>query len=112
MSIDLDSKLVETCQKISITTNEYGDKVYGSSADVKCLYRDISTLNQLSNRNEVSIDGLLWFRADAEVAKGNIFNHPDEGYLEIKKVIRAKTLVTSNVRKFIKCEVAKVRQIS
>lgn len=112
MSIDLDAKLVETCRKVAITVNEYGDKTYGTTTTVNCLYRDISTLNQLSNRNEVSLDGFLWLKADQSVNKGDIFYHADEGYLEVKKVIRAKRLVLDNAKKFIKCEVAKIRQIS
>lgn len=112
MSIDLDRLLVETATKVSTTTNEYGDIVYGSTTSSPCLYRDISTLNQTSNRYEASIDGLLWFGADEAVIKGDVYYHPDEGYLQIIRVTKAKRLVLDNTKQFIKCEVAKQRQIS
>lgn len=112
MGIDLDDKLVETAQKITTTTNEYGDKDYVSSADTACLYRDISTLNHISNREEITIDGLLWFGASENVNRGDIYYHPSEGYLRIIRVIKAKRLVLDNTVQFIKCEVAKQRQIS
>ena len=110
--IDLDAKLVETATKVTTTINEDGDVNYGGTTSVACLYRDISTLNQLQNRSEVTIDGLLWFGASENVQKGDIYYHPDEGYLRIEKVTKAKRLLADNSRQFIKCEVAKQRQVS
>lgn len=112
MSIDLDDKLVETAQRVQISTNEFGDIDYGTGVSVPCLYRDISTLNQAANRYEVGIDGILWFKADEPVTRGAIYYHPDEGYLKIVKITRAKTLVTTNQVMFIRCQVSKQRQIS
>lgn len=110
--IDLDARLVEAATKIATTINEDGDVNYGSTSSSACLYRDISTLNQLQNRNEVTIDGLLWFGASENVQKGDVYYHPSEGYLQIEKVTRAKRLVADDSLKFIKCEVSKQRQIS
>lgn len=110
--IDIDRFLVESASKVTTTTNEYGDIVYGLSATTACLYRDISTLNQTSNRYEVSIDGLLWFGATEDVIKGDIYYHSSEGYLQITRITKAKRLVADNSVQFIKCEVAKQRQIS
>lgn len=112
MTVSMDGKLVETATKITTTRNEYGDTVYGSGTSVACLYRDISQLTRAANREEVALDGLLWFGADEDVSRGDIYQHPDEGYLRIERVIKAKRLVTSNERMFIKCEVTKQRQIS
>lgn len=112
MSIDLDRLLVETATKVVTTQNEYGDIQYGSTSSSACLYRDMSTLNQSVNREGVTIDGILWFGASEAVARGDIYYHPDEGYLRIRRVIKAKRLVMDNSRQFIKCEVTKQRQIS
>lgn len=112
MSIGLGSKLVETATKIVVTINQYGDTNYGATSSSACLYRDISTLNQVQNRNEVTIDGLLWFGPAENVQKGDIYYHPSEGYLKIIKVVKAKRLVADNSLQFIKCEVAKQRQVS
>lgn len=112
MSIDLTHLLVETASKVAITLNEYGDTIYGNTTSSACLYRDISTLSHVANRNEVSIDGQLWFAASEIVAKGDIYYHPSEGYLRIVKVIKAKRLLLDDSLQFIKCEVAKERQVS
>lgn len=112
MSIDLTARLVETATKVAVTINEDGDINYGSTTSTPCLYRDISSLNQVQNRTDVSIDGLLWFGPSENVHKGDIYYHPDEGYLFISRVTRAKRLVADNTVQFIKCEVNKQRQIS
>lgn len=112
MSIDLDDKLVETATKVTVTRNEYGDTVYGSTSTVSCLYRDISSLQRSANAESVQIDGLLWFAATEAVERGDIYNHSSEGYLRIEKIIKAKTLVTTDTLEFIKCEVTKQRQLS
>lgn len=112
MTISLDARLVETATKITTTVNEYGDIQYGATSSSPCLYRDISTISQITNRQEVSIDGLLWFGANENVARGDIYYHPDEGYLRVEKVIKAKRLVADNSHQFVKCEVSKQRQVS
>lgn len=112
MGIDLDAKLVESATKVTVTRNEYGDTVYGSTSTSSCLYRDISALGQASNREEVTLDGILWFGASETVAKGDIYYHASEGYLRIQRVIKAKRLVGDNSLQFIKCEVTKQRQVS
>lgn len=110
--IDLDRFLVETAQKVTTSVDANGDIQYGSTAPVACLYRDISSLSHNQNRNDVLIDGLLWFKADQAVEKKDVFYHADEGYLQITRIVKAKRLVADNTRQFIKCEVIKQRQIS
>lgn len=110
--IDLDRFLVETATKVTTTINEYGDRDFGSTTSTPCLYRDISTLDQLQNRHEVTLDGLLWFGASENVAKGDIYYHPSEGYLQIVRILKAKRRVVDNTTQFIKCEVMKQRQLS
>lgn len=112
MPIDLDAKLVETATKVAVTYNENGDLVYGSTTTSACLYRDISNLDRATNREEITIDGLLWFGASENVAKGDIYYHSSEGYLRIERITKAKRLVADNALKFIKCEVTKQRQVS
>jgi hypothetical protein len=112
MSIDLDRFLVETATKVTTTINEDGDINYGGTTSSSCLYRDISTLNHVANRQEVNIDGLLWFGAGENVSKGDIYYHADEGYLQITRITKAKRLIADNSPQFIKCEVLKQRQIS
>lgn len=112
MGIDLDSKLVETATKVTTTRNEYGDVVYGATTSRSCLYRNISMLERQQNRELVNIDGILWFKADESIELGDVYYHPDEGYLRIEQIVKAKRLVADNALKFIKTLVSKQRQIS
>jgi len=75
---------------------------------------DITSLSDVANREEVGVDGILWFAASEEpYAKiGEIYYHPDEGYLLIKSRIRAKRLAVDNTTQFIKCGVEHHRQVS
>lgn len=109
----LTMKLTQTASKIATTRNEYGDDVWGAAeADIPCLYRDISTLSRRnSNREEVEIDGLLWFDADRTVNKADIYLIGTE-YFRVEKVIIARDRLRSNTIQFIKCEVTKQRQVS
>jgi len=112
MSIDLDSRLVETATKVATTHNADGDLTYGTTSTSICLYRDISLQTQSANIEGTIIDGLLWFTGTENVVRGDIYNHSVEGYLKIIKITRAKRLLADNSQQFIKCEVARHRQIS
>lgn len=112
MSIDVDRLLVETATKYAVTQNEYNDRVYGATSSSACLYRDLSGLNEVQNREGVTLDGQLWFAASENVSRGDIYYHPSEGFLRIQRVIRAKRLVLDDSLQFIKCLVVKQRQLS
>lgn len=112
MSIDIDRFLVETATKYVTTINEFNDIQYGAQSSSACLYRDMTTLIQGQNREEVTIDGILWFAAAENVARGDIYYHPSEGFLRIEKVIKAKRLVGDNSHQFTKTMVSKQRQVS
>lgn len=112
MGIDLDRLLVETATKYVTTTNEYNDIQYGASSSSPCLYRDISTLTEAGNREAVTIDGILWFGASETVVRGDVYYHSSEGFLKIVRVTRAKRLVVDDTTQFIRCQVAKQRQLS
>lgn len=113
MSIDFTTKLTQTCSKVAVTRNQYGDVVYGATtSNIKCLYRDISTLSRgNANREEVQLDGLFWLDNDQSPAKGDIYVLDGE-YLRIERVIIARDRLSSNTVQFYKCEVTKQRQIS
>lgn len=112
MGIGLTPKLVEVATKVTTTRNEYGDVEYGGTQTRPCLYRDISMLQRgAGNKEQIQIDGLLWFDSDENIVKGDIYAVNGE-YLRIEKIIRAKRLVADNALKFIKCEVTKQRQVS
>jgi hypothetical protein len=114
MSIDLDRLLVETATRVTTTYDENGDQKYGGTTSVACLFRDITSLSEVANREELGVDGILWLPASevAYAVVGAIYYHPDEGYLRIKSRIRAKRLVADNTTQFVKCGVEHHRQVS
>lgn len=112
MSIDIARLLVETATRVEITRNESGDRNYQTTSSEACLFRDITSLTNTGNKELVGIEGILWFDAGSPAALGDIYYHPLEGYLEIKNRIRAKRLVADNTTQFIKCGVARTRQVS
>ena len=114
MSIDIDRLLVETAQRVTTTIDENGYQKYGLSTSVNCLLRDISSLSNVQNREEIGADGILWLPASEEpyAVVGAVYYHPLEGYLRIKSRIRAKRLVADNTTQFIKCGVEHHRQVS
>lgn len=114
MGIDLDRLLVETATRVITSYDENGALKYGSGTAVPALFRDITSLSDVGNREEIGVDGILWLPA-SEVSFaviGAVYYHPDEGYLRIKSRIRAKRLVADNTTQFIKCGVEHHRQVS
>ena len=109
----LTAKLTQTAYRISTTRNVYGDDTWGAtSAAIPCLYRDISILSRGNvNRDEVDIDGQLWFDSDQTIEKGETYLIGTE-YFRIEKVIIARDRLRDNEIRFIKCEVTRQRQIS
>lgn len=108
----LTAKLVQSAYLVSNGRNEFGDRVYATAGSaVPCLYRDISILNQLSNREEVRLDGQLWFDAGYAPTKGQVYLIGVE-YFKIEKVTIARSRLRDNDIEFYKCEVTKQRQVS
>ena len=108
---NLDTKLVETCSIYPVTTNRYGDSVYGTGVTQPCLFRDISTLTEANYQENINIDGIFWFKAGITANKGDVISYYGE-YYAIEKVIRAKRLLIFAQNSFIKCEVTRQKQIS
>lgn len=107
-------KLTQSAYRVTVTRNEYGDINYNSTATTAtpCLYRDISTLQRGNqNKEEVLIDGYLWFNGTETLAKGDVFQL-DGVYYRLEKITLGKDLLRTNTVDFYKCEVTKQRQVS
>lgn len=111
MSIGMEGKLVQSCTKITVTHNKYGDIEYGTTEDRSCLYRDISLSTRSPNRGEIDVDGIFWFDATDDWALGDVLLFEGE-YYRVERLIKARRRVVDNSLKFIKCEVSRQRQIS
>lgn len=117
MDSGIDDLLVEVAYKVSSLAagnSVFGDAIYTSPGPaVACLFRDISTVhNSISNRYEVSIDGIMWFPASEDARKSDIYHHQNGEYYMISQVTKAKTLVTDDQVQFIRCTVSRQRQVS
>lgn len=108
---NLDNKLVETCSIVTTTVNHYGDLIYGTPVSTACLFRDISLLTQTDYQENITVDGIFWFKASTTVNKGDVISYYGEYYL-VEKVTRAKRLLIFAQNSFIKCEVSRQKQIS
>jgi hypothetical protein len=111
MSISLDSKLVDTFTKFTVTRDTYGDKALGATTNIPCLYRDISTLDNANNSEQEVIDGIAWFRGDSGIVKGDVGMIGGE-YFSVEKVNKAQRRLLTNATVFLKCELMRTRQVS
>lgn len=108
----LTPNLSQTCRKVTITRNKFGDLEYGTSQSMPCLFRDITTLQtSQGNREQVTVDGIFWFEPDSGVERGDIILFDSE-YFRMDKVTEARSRVTDNRVHFIKCEAMRQRQVS
>lgn len=110
----LTPKLTQSAYKVTTTRNEYGDINFNSTASdaTACLYRDISYITRGNqNKEEILIDGYLWFDGTITLSKGDIYQLNGE-YFRIERITKGKDLLRTNQVDFYKCEVTKQRQIS
>lgn len=113
MSIDINRHLTQVATKYGTTRNVFGDVVMGAQTQSKCLYQDISTLgNSQSNKYDTNISGLLWFGPGETIKRGDVYKLDTGDYVMIQQILLARTRVTDNTVKFIKCTVSKTMQVS
>lgn len=98
----LDDYLVQSCELISPTRDEYGDYIDGAHTTLPCRFRDIGTIQRGTHREVNDADSMIWFKADAPVNVGNIILFEGVTY-QIERINRARRLGESDVQ-FIKCD--------
>lgn len=110
--LNLEERMVETCSKVGNTYNEYGDQVFGViTANLKCLYRPMTTLQAGQNTEQVSIEGNFWLKPSDGWDRGDIILY--EGiYYRIDRLITARRRLVDNSIQFLKAEVYRTRQVS
>ena len=110
--LNLAEKMTDTCSKVNNTYNEFGDQVYGVvEADLPCLYRPISNLQQNNYAQQVELDAMFWLRISDSWALGDIILYEAE-YYRIERLIEAKRRLVDDSAQFFKAEVQKIRQVS
>ncbi len=99
----LDGYLVDSCEKVSTTRDDFGQEITGVTETLACRWRDITTVRRGANMDTTDADSMVWFAAGANVSKGDILLF--EGtYYQIDKLTKAKRLGETTPQ-FIKCEV-------
>jgi hypothetical protein len=91
--------LLQSCTKISTTTNEYGDIVYSGSGNavISCRFRHITDLELgEQNRDTENADAMLWTAADSGLDIGSVILFESE-YWRVKDLIKARKLHSSDV---------------
>lgn len=99
----LESYLVDQCELIATTRNDYGDEVEGVTAVLPCRWRDITLIRRGSHEDTSDADSLVHFAPDAPVVRGSILKYNGE-YYQVDDITYAKRLGQTTVQ-FIKCGV-------
>jgi len=99
----LDDYLVDSCQKVSTTRDDFGQEITGVTESLACRWRDITTVRRGQNTDTSDADSMVWFAAGTVIAKGDILLF-EGAYYQIQKLTKAKRL-GETAPQFIKCEV-------
>ena len=99
----LDEYLIQTCELVAPTRNEYGDYISSSNTELACRFREINTVRRGSHEEYRDSDGMFWFKADSGVQKGNIILFEGTHY-QVERITKARKLDDAEVH-FIKAEV-------
>lgn len=99
----LDGYLVDSCELITTSRNDFGDETEGVTQTLACRWRDI-TLTRRGNHEDTSdASSLVHFAPTAPVHRGAILKYLGE-YYQVEKITFARRLGEMEVQ-FIKCEV-------
>lgn len=99
----LENYLVDSCELVNVTRNDYGDEIEGVTATLPCRWRDITLIRRGAHTDNSDADSLVHFAPDAPVVRGSVLKFNGE-YYQVNDITYAKRLGESTVQ-FIKCQV-------
>lgn len=99
----IDGYLVDQCEVIATTRNDFGDEVEGVTTVLPCRWRDITLVRRSSHMDTSDANALVHFAATAPVQRGTILKFDGE-YYQVDEITKAKRLGETTVQ-FIKCGV-------
>lgn len=101
----LDEYLVDECQLVNTTRDDFGQEITGVTETLACWWRDIKRTNRGSNTDTDDADTIVWFAAadKDKVPEGTILFYEGK-YYQVDKRVRARRLGETEVQ-FVKCEV-------
>lgn len=99
----LEGYLVDSCELITTSRNDYGDEIEGVTQTLPCRWRDITLVRRGSHEDTSDANSLVHFAPDAPVHRGAILKYNGE-YYQVETITLARRLGENTVQ-FIKCEV-------
>jgi len=99
----IDGYLVDQCELIATTRNDFGDEVEGVTQVLPCRWRDITLVRRGSHQDTSDASSLVHLAADAPVVRGSILKYNGE-YYQVDEITYARRLGETTVQ-FIKCGV-------
>lgn len=87
----LDDYLVDECELIATTTNDFGDEVEGVTQVLACRWRDSTLIRRGSHSETSDATSLVHFAADAPVKRGSVLKFNGE-YYKVDEYLPAKRL--------------------
>lgn len=91
-----------TCQKVTVTRNEWDDRIMGATSTLACHFRQIDVQNRMTHGEENDADAMVWFAAGTDIANGDTIIF-DSVYYQIERIVKAVRL-GEDIVQFIKCD--------
>lgn len=101
----LDGYLVDSCQLVNTTRDDFGQEITGVTETLNCRWRDITEVRRGANMDTNDAQSMVWFAAadQVKVTKGTILFYEGQ-YYQVDKCTKARRLGETTVQ-FVKCEV-------
>lgn len=90
-----------TCQKVIVSRDEYGDYRQTSLQTLDCVFRIINTMRRGTHMEIDDADAMVWFPIETDVTLGTLLVK-DGVYYQIERINYAQGL--RNAPQFIKCD--------
>lgn len=101
----LDGYLVDSCELVNVSRDDFGQQITGVTETLNCRWRDITEIRRGANMDTNDAQSMVWFAAadQAKVSKGTILFYEGQ-YYQVDKCTKARRLGETTVQ-FVKCEV-------
>ena len=98
----LERYLVQVCEKVNYTDDDFGQRRATTTETLACRWRDIPRRERSAQMDYEDSDSMVWFAPGTDVAEGDILLFEGQSY-EIRRINRARKLGGTQVQ-FLKCD--------
>lgn len=102
----LESYMVDSCQLIETTRDDFGQEISGTTQTLNCRWRDITDLRRGAHTETSDATAQVWFPAGTPIERGTILLYNGEHY-QVVRITQAKRLGETTPQ-FVKCDVNSV----